>query len=172
MGALGISTLFAQKASAETAESKKMSRTDSDSLLSIVSKDLESMLQNAFEMAAAYVGKEAPQITLDKDFDLQQLDGAQVGQYLQLYTNNTITLETLLNALKKGEVLPAIDVDEEVELVQQGQLDSMMMQQVPGQAAPTTDDDGNEQRDEETQNAATERLRRLAQERREDNDEE
>ena len=172
MGALGISTLFAQKASAETAESKKMSRTDSDSLLSIVSKDLESMLQNAFEMAAAYVGKEAPLITLDKDFDLQQLDGAQVGQYLQLYTNNTITLETLLNALKKGEVLPAIDVEEEVELVQQMQLDSMMLQQVPGQAAPTTDGEGNEQRDEETKNAATERLRRLAQERREDNDEE
>ena len=172
MGALGISTLFAQKASAETAESKKMSRTDSDSLLSIVSKDLEGMLQNAFEMAAAYVGKEAPQITLDKDFDLQQLDGAQVGQYLQLYTNNTITLETLLNALKKGEVLPAIDVEEEVELVQQTQLDNMMMQQIPGQAAPTTDAEGNEQRDEETQNAATERLRRLAQERREDNDEE
>ena len=88
-------------------------------------------------MAAAYVGKEAPLITLDKDFDLQQLDGAQVGQYLQLYTNNTITLETLLNALKKGEVLPAIDVDEEVELVQQQQLDSMMMDQIPGQAGPT-----------------------------------
>ena len=172
MGALGISTLFAQKASAATAESKKMSRTDSDSLLSIVSKDLEGMLQNAFEMAAAYVGKEAPLITLDKDFDLQQLDGAQVGQYLQLYTNNTITLETLLNALKKGEVLPAIDVDEEVELVQQQQLDNMMMDQIPGQAAPTTDAEGNEQRDEEVQGAATERLRRLAQERREDNDEE
>ena len=64
MNSLGISTLFAQKMGAETAESKKMSRTDSDSLLVVVSRDLESMLQTAFEMAAAYVGKEAPVVRL------------------------------------------------------------------------------------------------------------
>ena len=172
MSALGISTLFQQKMGAETAESKKLSRTDSDSLLVVVSRDLEAMLQNAFEMAAAYVGKEAPMVQLDRDFDLQTLDGNQVGQYLQLYTNNTITLETLLGALKKGEILPDIDIEEEAELVQQAQLDSMMMEQIPGQAAPTTDAEGNERRDSEVQGAATERLRRLAQERREEDDEE
>lgn len=172
MSSLGISTLFAQKQSAETAESKKLSRTDSDSLIAIISKDAEKMLQQAFEMAAAYVGKEAPMVQLDRDFDLQLLDGNQVGQYLQLYTNNTITLETLLSALKKGEILPDLDVEAEVEMVQQAQLDSMMMEQIPGQAAPTTDADGNERRDEEVQGAATERLRRLAQERREEDDEE
>ena len=96
MNSLGISTLFAQKMGAETAESKKMSRTDSDSLLVVVSRDLESMLQTAFEMAAAYVGKEAPMVRLDRDFDLQTLDGNQVGQYLQLYGTTAITLETLL----------------------------------------------------------------------------
>jgi hypothetical protein len=170
MSALGISTLFAQKQSAETAESKKISRADSDSLLSIVSKDLESMLQNAFEMAAAYIGKEAPRIILDKDFDLQQLDGAQVGQYLSLWNNGAITQETLLKALKKGEVLPGVDVEEEVELTSQEKLDSMLIETVPGQASPTTDAEGNEERDEEVQNAAVERLRRVAAERREDND--
>ena len=104
MNSLGISTLFAQKMGAETAESKKMSRTDSDSLLVVVSRDLESMLQTAFEMAAAYVGKEAPVVRLDRDFDLQTLDGNQVGQYLQLWNNGAITQETLLGALKKGEI--------------------------------------------------------------------
>ena len=113
---LGHQHSVPQKMSAETAESKKMSRTDSDSLLAIVSRDLEKMLQTAFEMAGAYVGKEAPMVQLDKDFDLQQLDGAQVGQYLQLWTQGAITQETLLNALKKGEILPGVDVEEEVEL--------------------------------------------------------
>ena len=96
MSALGISTLFQQKMGAETAESKKLSRTDSDSLLVVVSRDLEQMLQNAFEMAAAYVGKEAPMVRLDRDFDLQTLDGNQVSQYLALWNNGAITLETLL----------------------------------------------------------------------------
>ena len=64
---------------AETAESKKMSRTDSDSLLVVVSRDLESMLQNCLRNGRAYVGKEAPLVRLDRDFDLQTLDGNQVG---------------------------------------------------------------------------------------------
>jgi hypothetical protein len=172
MASLGISTLFAQKQSAETAESKRLSRTDSDSLLSIVSKDLEGMLQTAFEMAGAYVGKEAPRVILDKDFDLQQLDGAQVGQYLSLWNNGAITQETLLNALKKGEILPGIDVEEEVELTSQEKLDNMMAETVPSYASPQADEEGNERRDEEVQGAATERLRRLAQERREEDNEE
>jgi hypothetical protein len=171
MGSLGISTLFAQKQGAETAESKKISRTDSDSLLSIVSKDVQSMLQSAFEMAAAYVGKEAPMVQLDRDFDLQTLDGNQVGQYLSLWNNGAITQETLLAALKKGEILPDLDVQEEVELTNQEKLDSMLIEAVPGEAAPPSDAEGREQRDGNIRKAAVERMRGVT-ERREDNDEE
>ena len=170
MASLGISTLFQQKMSAETAESKKMSRTDSDSLLAIVSRDLEKMLQTAFEMAGAYVGKEAPMVQLDKDFDLQQLDGAQVGQYLQLWTQGAITQETLLNALKKGEILPGVDVEEEVELTGQEKLDNMLTEMVPGEAAAPSDAEGREQRDSNIREAAVERMRGVA-ERRENDDE-
>ena len=70
MSNLGISTLFAQKMAAETAESKQISRSDSDSLLSVVSKDLESCLQEAFDLAASFIGIEPPLVTLDRDFDL------------------------------------------------------------------------------------------------------
>ena len=170
MASLGISTLFQQKQGAETAESKRLSRTDSDSMLTIISKDMEACLQNAFEMAAAYLGIEAPLVKLDRDWDTQVLDGNQVGSYLQLFTNNVITLETLLYALKRGEVLPDIDVQEEAELVDQARLDSMMMEAVPGMAAPTADAEGNERRDAEIQAAATERMRRVAAERQEGND--
>jgi len=171
MSSLGISTLFAQKQGAETAESKRLSRTDSDSLLSIVSKDLQSMLQNAFEMAAAYVGMEAPLVTLDRDFDLQTLDGAQVGQYLQLWNNGAITQETLLGSLKKGEILPDIDVEEEVELTSQEKLDNMLTEMVPGEATAPSDAEGREQRDSNIRQAAVERMRNVA-ERREEDDEE
>jgi hypothetical protein len=172
MSSLGVSTLFAQKQAAETAESKALSRTDSDSLLAVISNDLESMLQNAFEMAAAYVGKEAPLVQLDRDFDLQLLDGAQVGQYMQLWMNNAITLETLLNMLKKGEVLPDLDVQEEVELVQQEALDSMLLEAVPGEAAPPSDAEGREQRDSDVRGAAVERMQRMTRRSDDDEDEE
>ena len=170
MASLGISTLFQQKMGAETAESKKLSRTDSDSLLSIVSRDLQAMLQTAFEMAGQYVGKEAPLVQLDRDFDLQTLDGNQVGQYLQLWSNGAITQETLLGALKKGEILPDVDVEEEVELTSQEKLDNMLTEMVPGEAAAPADEEGREQRDSNIREAAVERMRGVA-ERREESDE-
>lgn len=127
MSSLGISVLFAQKTAAETAESKQLSRTDSDSLLAVVSKDLQSTLQEALDCAAAYVGIEAPEVSLDRDFDLQVLTPQQVQQYLQLWTAGAITQESLLELLKSGEVLPDIDVEVEVELTQAAQAGMMMM---------------------------------------------
>ena len=159
MNSLGISTLFAQKMGAETAESKKLSRTDSDSLLVVVSRDLESMLQTAFEMAAAYVGKEAPLVRLDRDFDLQTLDGNQVGQYLQLWNNGAITQETLLGALKKGEILPDVDVEEEVELTGQEKLDNIVMQQAPAAAAVTNESEEGTSIDDDVREGLAERMR-------------
>ena len=170
MASLGISTLFAQKASAETAESKRLTRTDSDSLLSIVSKDIESALQTAFEMAAAYVGKEAPNVRLDRDFDLQTLDGNQVGQYLQLWSNGAITQETLLGALKKGEILPDVDIEEEVELTNQEKLDTMLMEGIPGEAAAPADAEGNERRDAQVRQQVVDRMRNQTAPREENDD--
>ena len=172
MASLGISTLFAQKQGAETAESKRLSRTDSDSLLSIVSKDLQSALQEAFEMAAAYVGKEAPKVILDRDFDLQTLDGAQVGQYLQLWNNGAITQETLLAALKRGEILPDIDVEEEVELTSQEKLDNIVMQQAPAAAAVTNESEQGTSIDDDVREGLAERMRGLAERRNEEEDDE
>ena len=125
MSSLGISTLFAQKMGSETAASKRLSRTDSDSLLSIVSKNLESSLQLAFDYAAEYVGIESPLVQISRDFDLQQLDGNQTNAYLQMWMNGAISLELLLQMLKEGEVLPSVDIDEEVEKVQQEKEENM-----------------------------------------------
>ena len=127
ISSLGISTLFAQKMSAETAKSKEISRADSDSLLAVVSKDLEQALQNAFNMAGSFAGVEPPLVTISRDFDLGVLDGPQIQNYLQLYLNDTITQETLLQMLKDGEVLPQIEVEAEVEATLNQKLDNMEM---------------------------------------------
>ena len=57
---LSISTLFHQTYAAETAEAKALNRTDSDSMLAVVARDLEKALQNALDMTGMYVGREAP----------------------------------------------------------------------------------------------------------------
>jgi len=132
---LGISTLFSQKMGAETAESKSLSRADSDSLLAVVSKDLQASLQNAFDIAAQYAGIEPPSIQVNRDFDLQTLDPQQVTQYLGLWQNGAITHATLLEMLAAGEVLPHIDVEAEIEAVEQEKLLNMDMAQAAGTIA-------------------------------------
>ena len=154
MSSLGISTLFAQKMGAETAESKRLSRTDSDSLLAVVSKDLEKALQNAFDMAGEFAGMEAPQVKLDRDFDTQLLDAQQVQQYLQMWMQGAITHETLLEMLKTGEILPGIDVEREVELVDQEKLASLDMAAAGGFAPDDEEEpekpEGDDEEDEES----------------------
>ena len=49
--------------------------------------------------------------------------------------------------LKKGEILPDVDVEEEVELTSQEKLDNMLTEMVPGEAAAPSDAEGREQRD-------------------------
>ena len=171
MSNLGISTIFSQLNQPETAESKKLSRTDSDSLLAILSKNLESSLQQAFDLAGKYVGIDAPQVEIDRDFDLQTLDGPQVAQYLALWQNGAISHETLLDALKKGEVLPGIDVELELEMCGQEKLDNMSMAMDIGssstetpqedQQAGETNSDTNQADQSDIRTLLEERLRRL-----------
>lgn len=166
MASLGISTLFAQKQVGETAESKRLSRTDSDSLLSIVSKDLEACMQECFDMAGELMGIEAPQVVLDRDYDTQTLDGQQVGQYLSLWTQGAISHETLLQSLKRGEVLPDIDVEREIEMTEEEKVGSMMMSQAAPAAVADQSEDGSQNESaarSEVRGLVEERLRRLAQ---------
>ena len=156
---LGISTLFSQKMGAETAESKSLSRTDSDSLLAVVSKDLQASLQVAFDLAAQYAGVEPPSVQVNRDFDLQVLDPAQVTQYMGLWQNGAITHSTLLEMLALCEVLPHIDVQAEIEQVEQEKLLNMEMAMT---AEPQRDgEEGEEEAEEEVGEEESEMRREL-----------
>ena len=146
---LGISTLFSQTYVGETAEAKAMDRSDSDSMLSLVSQDLENALQNAIDIAAAYVGIEAPKVCVSRDFDLQKLDGGQVQQYMGLWQNGAITLQTLLQVLSRGEILPDIDVESEIEMLEAEKLAGLEMQAAI--AEPVEDEDEEEEEIDEAE---------------------
>ena len=165
---LGISTLFSQTYVGETAEAKAMDRSDSDSMLSVVSQDLESALQNAMEMAAAFVGIEAPKVCVSRDFDLQKLDGAQVGQYMTMWQNGAITHQTLLEILSRGEILPDIDIEAEIEMIESSKLAGLDLQAAGGNLPEEEDEEEadtpaeGEGDNSEIRQEVLKRLRRLA----------
>ena len=162
MRQLGVSTLFNQTYVGETAEKKAMDRSDSDSLLSVISQDLERCLQNAIDIAAEYVNIKPPKVCVSRDFDLQKLDQQQVGQYMNLWQNNAITHRTLLEILQRGETLPDLDIDAEIEAISAGMLEELDLQSAGG-AVPDDDDeaDSNDQPEEEQSDIRAEVIRRL-----------
>jgi hypothetical protein len=115
MSTLGVTKLFGQKFVAESAEAKRIDQAQSNSVLSILSQELESCLNQAFAFAARYVGMEPPTIVVDRDFDYYRLIGQDVSVLAQLNEMGKISDTMLLEILRRGEILPdTIDVEGEV----------------------------------------------------------
>lgn len=120
MSTLGVTKLFGQKFVAESAEAKRIDQAQSNSVLSIISQELESALNQAFEYAAQYVGLEPPEITIDRDFDYYRLIGQDISVLTQLNQLGKISDAMLLEVLRRGEILPDnINIEDEVEAMGQ-----------------------------------------------------
>jgi hypothetical protein len=115
MSTLGVTKLFGQKYVAESAESKRIDQTQSNSVLSIVGLEMESALTQAFEFAAEYVGIEPPKIRIETDFSFYRLIGQDIAALLQLNERNKLSDTTLIQILQKGEIIPD-DIKPEDEL--------------------------------------------------------
>jgi hypothetical protein len=143
MSTLGVTKLFGQKFVAESAEAKRIDQAQSNSVLSIISQELESALNQAFAFAAQYVGMEPPEITIDRDFDYYRLIGQDVSVLAQLNQMGKISDAMLLEVLRRGEVLPDnINIEDELEASTTNAL------ALP-EAAENTGDEDMEQRKEE-----------------------
>ena len=115
---LGLSAVLGQKLSAETAEAKRLDRSQGDSTMQVVAQNVQDMIDNSLQFHAQYLGNTtaAGSSYVNRDFLGARLDPQEVGSLLQLYTAGTITQETLLNQLSEGEVLgDEFDVDAELE---------------------------------------------------------
>jgi len=112
---LGVTKLFGQKFVAESAEAKRIDQAQSNSVLSIISQELESALNQAYGFAAQYVGIEPPEITIDRDFDYYRLIGQDVSVITQLNQLGKISDQMLLEILRRGEILPDnINIEDEL----------------------------------------------------------
>ena len=115
---LGLSAVLGQKLSAETAEAKRLDRSQGDSTMMVIAQNMQDMIDNSLQFHAQYLGNAtaAGSSYVNRDFLGARLDPQEIGSLLQLYTAGTITQETLLNQLSLGEILgDEFDVDAELE---------------------------------------------------------
>jgi len=117
---LGINTLAQQNITNAAAEAKRLDRIDSDSIMAIISEDLERAITDILTLASDYVGIEPPKVIIPRDYENRLIDGNQITAYLQLFMQGAISQGTLLEILQQGEVLPPyLDLGEEMVATQE-----------------------------------------------------
>jgi hypothetical protein len=123
---LGLSAVLGQKLSAETAEAKRIDRSQGDSTMAVIAQNMQDMIDNCLRFHAEYFQNReaAGGCLVNRDFVGGMLEPGQVDSLLGLYTAGTITQETLLQRLSDGEVLgDDFDVEAELEATANGGLD-------------------------------------------------
>ena len=115
MSTLGVTKLLGQKFVAESADAKRIDQAQANSVLALISMELESALQQSYDLAAKYLGITPPRIILERDFDFYRLLGQDISVLGDIASNGQITQETFLKILRQGEILPdTVDFNAEV----------------------------------------------------------
>jgi hypothetical protein len=136
---LGLAAVLGAKLVGETAEAKRIDRSQGDSTMMVVAQQMQDMIDNCLRFHAEYMQESvAGSSQVNRDFLGQRLEPQEIQSLLQLYTAGTITQETLLNELANGDVLSEdFDIEEEIEATQTGGL--IEMQRPEPEPVPETE---------------------------------
>jgi hypothetical protein len=121
---LGLAAVLGQKLSAETAEAKRIDRSQGDSTMMVIAQQMQDMIDNCLRFHASYLQEpQAGSSFVNRDFLGSQMDPGEIKALLELYLAGTITQSTLLAQLEAGEVLgDDFDLEEELEATAAGGL--------------------------------------------------
>ena len=123
---LSLSAVLGQKLVGESAEAKRIDRSQNDSTMMVVAQQMQDLIDNCLRFHAMYLNEAtAGNCFVNRDFVSTRLQPQEIQGLLQLYTAGTITQETLLKQLESGEVLAEIDVEDELEQTSKGGLIEM-----------------------------------------------
>ena len=139
---LSLAAVLGQKLVGETAEAKRIDRSQNDSTMMVVAQQMQDLIDNCLKFHSEYLNEpNAGSSFVNRDFVSTRLEPQEIQSLLALFTSGTISQETLLNQLSAGEILgDDFDVEDEIETTQNGGLTE--------REAPDIEDD------EETEEAA------------------
>ena len=125
---LGLAAVLGQKLSAETAESKKIDRSQGDSTMMLIAQQMQDLIDNCLGFHAEYLGSAVSGSSyVNRDFLSSRLDSQEIGSLLGLYTAGTISKETLLTQLAEGEILgDEFDIEAELAETENAGLEGTM----------------------------------------------
>ena len=121
---LGLAAILGQKMSAETAQSKRIQRSQGDSTMMVLSQQIQDLIDNCLKFHAAFLNQSVAGTSfVNRDFVDTSLEPQQVDNLLKIFAQGVIDQEELLKKLVEGEVLSEdFDVEEMINKTQMGGL--------------------------------------------------
>ena len=114
MGTLGLAMLAPQKRTAETAESKRLDKSTSDSALSVTARALQDGIENARGFHAKYLRgtPEGGSITINRDFEGLLLEAPVMAAFAALVKAGFPPRPVLLALQRGGRIEADADIDQ------------------------------------------------------------
>ena len=124
MAVLGLGMLQHETRAAETAEAKRIDKSEQDSALATAARSLQDGLEQALKFHARYLKKDdGGSIAVSRDFDTLTLSAQEIESYGNMVDTGKLSLETMWMILQEGGRLPDdFDVDEEKARLEVGNL--------------------------------------------------
>jgi hypothetical protein len=124
---LSLAAVLGQKLVGESAEAKRIDRSQNDSTMMVIAQQMQDLIDNCLKFHSEYLNEpNAGSSFVNRDFVTARLEPQEIQSLLQLFTAGTISQETLLTQLSSGEILgDDFDIEEEVEATQSGGLAEM-----------------------------------------------
>jgi hypothetical protein len=129
MAMLGLSMLMSDTRAAETATSKRIDKSESDSQLAAAARGLEDALEECLRIHAKWMGLEqGGSVAVNADFVDTPMDPQLADTLSRLVMSGQLSMETMWQALVRGEILPdSFDPDlERVRIEDLGSIERLL----------------------------------------------
>lgn len=104
MATLGLSTLTNQKNVGESAEAKRIDRSQGNSIMAVTAQNLQNCLNNALKFHADYLGVDPPRCQVNRDFDIEQITPQMLAAVMGAVSQGRLSTETFHEIIKRGEL--------------------------------------------------------------------
>lgn len=117
---MSLTMLSADAENIKTATEAKLKDRNSSLFLVEIAKSLENCIEEVLMIAEDYTGENFSfELVIGKDFSDLKIDAQTIKQIIDLKKAGFISLESLWDALIKGEILELFDYEKEKEIIKQ-----------------------------------------------------
>jgi hypothetical protein len=146
MAVVGLNMLVRETRAAETAEAKRLDKSEQDSALASAARSLQDATEEALRFTAQFMRvPEGGSIAVNQDFMLDPMTPQLMAEYRNLVAGNQLSLETMWAILEENGALPD-DFDPDVE---KEQIEAGSMAFMPPQLVEKEEEDEEKDGDEE-----------------------